>query len=116
MTACSSFRLSAPFHSMSVRRKQLSDVPQAEGSEKGIHQRMHENVGIAVALEPEPFGMIHEPHPPGSGADREPGGACRNHCRFEAASPLEVTLNRHHRAHSAPTIASATSGPQPSGS
>ena len=36
----------------------LADIAEGEGPQQGIHDRVHEHVGIAVAVEPQSFGML----------------------------------------------------------
>ena len=39
-------------------REVLADIPQREGTKQGIHDRVHQHIGIAVAIEAEASGVL----------------------------------------------------------
>ena len=41
-----------------IGRKIETDITQGEGPQKGIHDRMHQHIGIAVAIQAQAIGVL----------------------------------------------------------
>ena len=69
-----------------VRRKVLADVAQRQGPQQRIHDRVHQHVGIAVAIEPQAGGMLE----PLAAQDQRPAG----HQTVDVVAVADAQLHR----------------------
>ena len=61
------FKAIGPLPTAVFRWEMATDVPEGKGPKQGIHQRMDQDIRIAMAIEPKAVGMLQEDAPEDQG-------------------------------------------------